>query len=182
MYRHDVRGSTLIIGNGRSVLHSNVGHLVDNYGSVVRFNDYQTEGFGKHVGTKTTLWVLSDWVCMKLINKYPARTVPILICIPFKFMGKPYYASRRAEVEADLTPEQMRRVRFIASDTAEDLIQQYSFGDSWPSSGLLTIWTFCTRRSRRRRRSSRRSRRSSRRSSCCRCCLHALHLHGSGPD
>ena len=61
-YRHDVRGSTLIIGNGRSVLHSNVGHLVDNYGSVVRFNDYQTEGFGKHVGTKTTLWVLSDWV------------------------------------------------------------------------------------------------------------------------
>ena len=28
-------------------------------------------------------------VCIKLINKYPARTVPILICIPFKFMGKP---------------------------------------------------------------------------------------------
>ena len=81
-------------------------------------------------------------MCIKLINKYPARTVPILICIPFKFMGKPYYASRRAEVEADLTPEQMRRVRFIASDTAEDLIQQYSFGDRWPSSGLLTIWHF----------------------------------------
>ena len=81
-------------------------------------------------------------MCIKLINKYPARTVPILICIPFKFMGKPYYASRRAEVEADLTPEQMRRVRFVASDTAEDLIQQYSFGDRWPSSGLLTIWHF----------------------------------------
>ena len=86
-YRHDVRGGTLIVGNGRSVLHSNVGGLVDNYGAVVRFNDYQTEGFAKHVGTKTTLWVLSDWVCIKLINKYPARTVPILICIPFKFMG-----------------------------------------------------------------------------------------------
>jgi len=68
--------------------------------------------------------------------------VPILICIPFKFMGKPYYASRRAELEADLTPEQRRRVSFITSDTAEDLIQRYSFGDRWPSSGLLTIWHF----------------------------------------
>ena len=86
-YRHDVRGGTLIVGNGRSVLQSHAGGLVDNYGAVVRFNDYQTEGFATHVGTKTTLWVLSDWVCIKLINKYPARTVPILICIPFKFMG-----------------------------------------------------------------------------------------------
>lgn len=141
-YGHDVRLGTLLVGNGRSVLQSNAGGLVDNHGAVVRFNDYQTEGFAKHVGTKTTLWVLSDWVCIKLINKYPARTVPILICIPFKFMGKPYYASRRAELEADLTPEQRRRVRFITSDTAEDLIQRYSFGDRWPSSGLLTIWHF----------------------------------------
>ena len=45
-------------------------------------------------------------------------------------------------MEADLTPEQMRRVRFIAADTAEDLIRQYNFGDRWPSSGLLTIWHF----------------------------------------
>ena len=43
-YHHNVRGGTLIVGNGRSVLHSNAGGLVDNYGSVVRFNDFQTEG------------------------------------------------------------------------------------------------------------------------------------------
>ena len=142
-YRRDVQRGTLIIGNGRSVLHSNAGGLVDNYGSVLRFNDYKTEGplthaagplpqprptytqptpchsslrlpppvlratptplpsrvsgFAKHVGTKTTLWVLSDWVCIKLINKYPERRVPILVCIPFTFMGKPYYDTRRAE-------------------------------------------------------------------------------------
>ena len=46
------------------------------------------------MGTKTTLWVMSDWTCIKLINKYPKRLEPILICIPFKFMGKPYYHER----------------------------------------------------------------------------------------
>ena len=55
-------------------------------------------GFSEHVGTKTTLWVMSDWTCIKLINKYPKRLEPILICVPFKFMGKPYYHERRAEV------------------------------------------------------------------------------------
>ena len=43
-YRHDVRLGTLLVGNGRSVLQNNAGGLVDNYGAVVRFNDYQTEG------------------------------------------------------------------------------------------------------------------------------------------
>ena len=160
-YRHDVRLGTLLVGNGRSVLQNNAGGLVDNYGAVVRFNDYQTEGrppppanprrhpsspdpglhpikpstsyqpvhllpcrlptctlcdsvvvppppplpatppshtvwvvsgpslrvsystatptlapratpgFAKHVGTKTTLWVLSDWVRIELIHTHP---------------------------------------------------------------------------------------------------------------
>ena len=43
-YCHDVRLGTLLVGNGRSVLQNNAGGLVDNYGAVVRFNDYQTEG------------------------------------------------------------------------------------------------------------------------------------------
>ena len=42
--------------------------------------------------------MLSDWTCIKLINKYPKRQEPVLICIPYRFMGKPYYHERRAEV------------------------------------------------------------------------------------
>jgi len=42
--------------------------------------------------------VLSDWTCIKLLNKYPKRQEPVLICIPYRFMGKPYYHERRAEV------------------------------------------------------------------------------------
>ena len=45
-YRDDVRKGIVIIGNGRSVLHSHAGSLIDNYGMVVRFNEYQTDGPG----------------------------------------------------------------------------------------------------------------------------------------
>lgn len=141
-YKETVASGIVIIGNGRSVLSTSAGGLVDNFGMVVRFNEYQTESFSEHVGSKTNLWVLSDWTCIKLLNKYPKRQEPVLICIPYRFMGKPYYHERRAEVEAELTPEQLKRVSFVPADVAKDLIEQYEFGDRWPSSGLITIWHF----------------------------------------
>jgi len=141
-YHDNISQGICIVGNGRSVLTSGAGGLVDTFGTVVRFNEYQTDDFSKHVGKKTDLWVLSDWTCIKLINKYPKRLEPVLICVPFKFMGKPYYHERRAEVEAELTAEQLRRVTFVPADIARNLIEQYEFGDRWPSSGLITIWYF----------------------------------------
>lgn len=45
----------LIIGNGPSVLNHEVGHLVDSYDHVVRFNNYQLKGYEKYIGTKTTI-------------------------------------------------------------------------------------------------------------------------------
>lgn len=61
--------------------------------------------------------MLSDWTIIKLINKYPERVLPVLCAIPYKFMGKPYYDTRRAEVEAALTDEQRDRVTFISVTT-----------------------------------------------------------------
>lgn len=128
-----------IVGNGRSVLSQSAGPAVDKFETVLRFNEFQTSGFEKHVGTKTSVWVLSDWTIVKLINKYPDRSMPVLCAVPYRFMGKPYYATRRAEVEAQLTPAQRKRVSFIAMETARELIEGRNFGDRWPSSGLLTI-------------------------------------------
>ena len=91
---------TIIVGNGRSVLGSLAGSAVDSFQTVVRFNDFQIEGYADSVGQKTDLWVVSDWTAIKLLKKYPERlsAFPVLIAIPFRFMGKPYYAERRAEV------------------------------------------------------------------------------------
>ena len=69
------------------------------------------------MGAKTSIWVVSDWTIIKLMNKYPDRTLPVLCAIPFRFMGKPYYDTRRAEVEGQLTPEQRQRVTFISRET-----------------------------------------------------------------
>lgn len=46
----------LIVGNGPSLLGSELGVVIDSYDIVVRFNNYRTEGYEQDVGTKTTIW------------------------------------------------------------------------------------------------------------------------------
>jgi hypothetical protein len=46
----------ILIGNSSTNLDHEVGHLIDEYDFVVRFNSYVTTGFEKHVGTKQTVW------------------------------------------------------------------------------------------------------------------------------
>lgn len=131
--------STIIVGNGRSVLGSQAGRAVDSFAKVIRFNEFQIDGFEEHVGTRCDMWVVSDWTCIKLLNKYPERKLPTLIAVPWKFMGKPYYHERRKEVERDLTDEQRARCSFVPAECVERLVRENSFGDRWPSSGLITI-------------------------------------------
>ena len=49
------------------------------------------------------------------------------------------YANRRAELEAELTAEQLRNATFVPAEVVKQLIETNSFGDRWPSSGLITI-------------------------------------------
>ena len=114
---------TIIIGNGRSVLGQGAGPLVDRFGVVVRFNDYQISGYEEDIGSKTDIWCVSDWTCVKLLNLYPDRKLPVLIAIPYKFMGKPYYSSRRAELEAELTADQLARATFVPAETVKQMIE-----------------------------------------------------------
>ena len=132
-------GGTLIVGNGRSVLGCGAGPAVNRYATVIRFNDFQIEGFESDVGSKTDLWVVSDWTAVKLFAKYPNRIIPTIIAIPYKFMGKPYYHERRAEVYAELSEELRERVTFVPAEDVQRLIEENHFGDRWPSSGLITI-------------------------------------------
>mmetsp|Transcript_54346 Transcript_54346/g.90176 ORF Transcript_54346/g.90176 Transcript_54346/m.90176 type:complete len:331 (+) Transcript_54346:106-1098(+) len=139
-YQAAQENGVVIIGNGRSVLAHQAGPAIDRYKTVIRFNEYQLAGYEQHVGIKTSIWCLSDYTCIKLLNKYPDRTMPVLIAIPWYFMGKPYYEERRAQVYQDLTEEQRHRVTFISGDVASDIVTRYDFGDRWPSSGLIAIW------------------------------------------
>ena len=77
--------------------------------------------------------------------------------------SRDHHESRRAELEEELKqprcsrgaiglvcapqalPEVYKRVTFVAGEVGKDLIGNYEFGDRWPSSGLLTIWSFLMR-------------------------------------
>ncbi|MEI7674743.1 MAG: glycosyltransferase family 29 protein [bacterium] len=46
----------LIVGNGSSLLNSNLGDIIDSYTHVVRFNRFSLDSHEPNVGTKTTIW------------------------------------------------------------------------------------------------------------------------------
>ena len=46
---------------------------------------------------------------------------------------------RRAELEEQLTPAQLSRCSFVPAPVVKRLIEENTFGDRWPSSGLITI-------------------------------------------
>lgn len=53
--------NVLLIGNGPAALSKEMGHAIDNFdGSVVRFNNYKTDGYEKHIGTRTDIWVTCE--------------------------------------------------------------------------------------------------------------------------
>ena len=51
----------VVVGNGRSILGGGAGAAVDAFRHVLRFNDYEIDGFARDVGSRTSLWVVSDW-------------------------------------------------------------------------------------------------------------------------
>lgn len=48
--------SIIVVGNGPSVLQHEAGAEIDAFDEVVRFNNFELEGYEKYVGTKTTIW------------------------------------------------------------------------------------------------------------------------------
>lgn len=61
-----------VVGNGAA--HFKVGHVIDSYPTVVRFNEYVIEGYEEYVGTKTTLrsvgWKPESFRPVKMISPF----------------------------------------------------------------------------------------------------------------
>lgn len=54
------RLDVVLVGNGPSALCWTAGKLIDSAVDVVRFNNYQLEGYEDYVGTRTTVWCRND--------------------------------------------------------------------------------------------------------------------------
>ena len=51
--------SIIAIGNGPSAISWKAGKIIDDFDIVVRFNNYEIEGYEDYVGSKTTYWVFN---------------------------------------------------------------------------------------------------------------------------
>jgi hypothetical protein len=58
---------TIVVGNASSSLSYKLGHLIDEFDEVVRFNEFRILGFEEFVGTKTTIWVRNS--ALDLLDK-----------------------------------------------------------------------------------------------------------------
>ena len=52
----DPNKSCILVGNGPSVMFEKLGHVIDSFDEVLRFNQCSINGFEEYTGTKTTVW------------------------------------------------------------------------------------------------------------------------------
>ena len=139
-----------MIGNGMSVGQHNIGHIIDNFDVVARFNRYKTIGFEPIVGTKTTDWIVMDSATQwfdKAYKDVEASSVietfnNIYICIPkFKFAGE---LNRINHLPLEEQRRNMLHPKIQIVDTnAEDEINTVvNFTPAWPTTGLIAMTLF----------------------------------------
>jgi len=63
----------LLIGNGPSCLDKELGELIDSHETVIRFNDFETKGYEKHVGTKTDVWVKTKMSSKHITKNFKSK-------------------------------------------------------------------------------------------------------------
>ena len=61
--------SVILVGNGESLLGSNMGEVIDSYDTVVRFDGLNIEGYEKDVGTKTNILVLDSYNFLRYMKE-----------------------------------------------------------------------------------------------------------------
>lgn len=119
---------TVLVGNGPSLMHAELGEQIDSFDEVVRFNAFRIAGFEKHTGTKTTLWSTFGQGCL------PAEQRPDRAVFIHGLKGSPACPAR---VLYRITPDFYRRAQLLAqrhsTRSNRDTIR--------PSSGfLVTLW------------------------------------------
>jgi hypothetical protein len=127
----------ILVGNGPSTLKRKKGPVINNHEIIIRLNDWVTDGFEQHVGSKTTHWFVgpSKW------SRIKGRDISKLkgFCmLPYKHYKSESFIREHLRKCLELDPddfdfldkEDSRKMTEIATNFGCDLI---------PSSGLNAI-------------------------------------------
>ena len=69
--------SIILVGNGPSILENEFGSKIDEFDKVVRFNNFEVEGYEKHVGSKCN--ILARRACDD-VNMWPNEMFEEVVC------------------------------------------------------------------------------------------------------
>ena len=118
----------LVVGNA-PYEKENMGKVIDDYDIVVRFNNFPIKGYENHIGKKTDIWCVSDDTYEK--NKPLIRERRN---IKKKYIVSPYnYRENLYKIRDDDFEKILEKKDIKVPD-------EYDFGKSWPSTGLLTLF------------------------------------------
>jgi hypothetical protein len=124
--------STIIVGNGPSLIGGDKGKEIDLFDTVVRINNFRTEGFEQDVGTKTSIWCRSDAsdILAHNLDEFE-RTI---IMLPIQNYNRQDRLLRIRDIlDHDKT---ILCPKFISSQTSADI---KCSNREWPSTGMLAI-------------------------------------------
>lgn len=122
-----IRGDCVLVGNGPSILNSNLGEKIDSYSEVVRFNDFQIKGYEKHTGSRTTLWSCYGKNAQKVRESPPERVA---------------YLHGATSSPDWYVPKELWRIPVAFYDQVKNEVKSRSSKDHTallPSAGLVTL-------------------------------------------
>ena len=137
--------STVIVGNGGSVMDFKYGKLIDSFERVVRCNTARTKGFEKHVGKKTTHRIVNEDVPRHEDNHWVFQEgAQIVVTIPF--MDPEQNARLTEEVHSRLNPQTNKWRRGQPAPVVIPLEHQQDMRDSYglrhPTCGFAAMYHF----------------------------------------
>jgi len=143
------KNKIIIIGNAPTNLDNEFGKLIDSFNIIIRLNEFIIKDYEKNIGTKTSIWVINDWVAIDLLNKYKKWLennikVKILIVIPYRTNEPEKYYKQRYKLINDFYNQSniKNKLDFINKDFVKKIQEKYEFNNTWPSTGLITILYF----------------------------------------
>lgn len=128
----------VVVGNGPSVLNTKYGDLIDSFGSVVRFNNFVTEGYEEYVGRRTDILCRRSCDDVKLYDHETLRSVLCFVTycrwsegmLQVSKQVKQYYGPRCTIIG-------LKKCKFIGEEVGLD--QPYN---EWASVGVLALGYF----------------------------------------
>ncbi|MDH3692266.1 MAG: glycosyltransferase family 29 protein [Gammaproteobacteria bacterium] len=135
----------IVIGNGASVLERRLGRVVDEFEIVVRINNFRTDSYESHVGSKTSIWARNQ---MRNIEKRRTDEFEaIWICLPGWVLRGEYsliwqYRRRFREETVESLRKRYAGCEVVSAETVTSLERRMGADcekKCWPSTGLIAI-------------------------------------------